>query len=119
MPVLSSYVCDHAVSLRISVNTDFSTADKYLASGKKPIEQLHPVNSSTGAVTVLHTSCTIYLWNVNVHGPCPTPLDRTITVGLHSTITCTAGLDIIAVRFLYHTKSNSMNSSDVHLKSRV
>jgi len=67
MPVLSSYGCDHAVSLRISVNADFSTADKYFASGKKSIEQLHLVNFSTGAVTVLHT-CTIYLRNVNVRG---------------------------------------------------
>ena len=106
MSVLSSYGCDHAVSLRISVTADFSTADKYLASGKKSIEQLHPVNFSTGAVTVLHTSCTIYPWNVNVRGPCPTPLDHTITVRLHSTVT--AGLDTIAVRFLYHTECNSI-----------
>jgi len=37
--VLNSYVCDHAASLRISV---IATALKYLASGKKSIEQMHP-----------------------------------------------------------------------------
>ena len=35
--ILKSYVCDHAASLRISVNADFSTALKCLASGKKPM----------------------------------------------------------------------------------
>jgi len=35
MPVvLSSYVCDHAASPRMSANADFSTALKCLASGK-------------------------------------------------------------------------------------
>jgi len=37
VPILSGYVCDHAtpLSLRISVNADFVTTLKYLASGKK------------------------------------------------------------------------------------
>ena len=35
VPVLSSYVCDHADSPRISANADLSTALKCLASGKK------------------------------------------------------------------------------------
>ena len=39
MPVLSSYVCDHAALPRMSANADFSTPLKCLASD---IEQLHP-----------------------------------------------------------------------------
>ena len=39
MPVLSSYVRDHAALPRMSANADFSTLLKCLASGKKSIEQ--------------------------------------------------------------------------------
>ena len=67
MPVLGSYVCDHAASPRMSVNADFSIALKCLALGKKPIvPQRTLANFSTRAVTILrlpHTSfislCTI------------------------------------------------------------
>ena len=48
MPVLSRYVCDHADSLRISVNADLSTALKCLASYNHS-----PVNVSTRVVTSL------------------------------------------------------------------
>ena len=92
--VLSSYVCDHAASLRISVNADFyfSTSFKCSALGKKSTEQLHPtaslvprpsvteglgtrlphcmmVNFSTRAVTILlllHTAC-ISLYTIPTH----------------------------------------------------
>jgi len=42
VPVLSSYVHDHAALLRMSANADFSTPLKCLASDKKSIEQLCP-----------------------------------------------------------------------------
>ena len=59
MPVLSSYVHDHAVLPTISANADFSTLLKCLASGKKSIEQLRPsVPRQTSALELLlHTSC--------------------------------------------------------------
>ena len=46
MPVLSSYVRDHAALPRMSANADFSTPLKCLASGKS-IEQRAPANFST------------------------------------------------------------------------
>ena len=40
VPVLSTYVCDHAASLRI-LAADYSTTLKCLASSKKSIEQFN------------------------------------------------------------------------------
>jgi len=42
VPVLSSYVRDHAALPRMSANADFSTPLKCLALGKKSVEQLRP-----------------------------------------------------------------------------
>jgi len=42
MPVLTSYVSDHAVSLRISANADFSTTLECLASGESNHTPLCP-----------------------------------------------------------------------------
>ena len=78
MSVLSSYTCDHAVSLTISGAADLSSAFKCLASGKKPIELLHPANFSHSAtsayfsyITVHYTSGMLIL--SHAHGLRPTP----------------------------------------------
>jgi len=67
--VLSSYVCDHAASLRVSVNADISTALKCLASGKRSIVIVPHCPVATRAVTILPLllvyHCALYLWNVN------------------------------------------------------
>jgi len=58
VPVLSSYVGDHAALLRMSANADFSTLLKCLASGRKSIEQLHPsVPRQTSALELLVVHC--------------------------------------------------------------
>jgi len=72
VPVPNSYVRYHAALLRMSANADFSTPLKYLASGKKSIEQLCPSTPwQTLALELflllLHTSCIslcTILWNV-------------------------------------------------------
>ena len=88
MPVLSSYVCDHAALRRMSANADFSTPLKCLASGKKSIEQLRPsVPRQTLALELLVVycfcillayPCALYYGMLilsRAHGACPTPLD--------------------------------------------
>ena len=62
MPVLSSYVGDHAALLRMSANADFSTLLKCLASGKKSIEQLRPsAPRQTSALELLEVYCFLIL----------------------------------------------------------
>ena len=73
--ILSSYVCDHTASPRISANADFSTTLKCLASGKKSIEQLCPSTPRQNSALELLLFCyfrillvyhhALYLWNVN------------------------------------------------------
>jgi len=73
IPVLSSYVRDHAASPRISVNADFSTPLKCLGSGNNSIEQLGPsAPRQTSALELLVFYCfrilleyPCSLWNVN------------------------------------------------------
>jgi len=58
VPVLSSYVGDHAALPRMSANADFSTLLKCLASGKKSIEQLRPsAPRQTSALELLEVYC--------------------------------------------------------------
>jgi len=58
VPVLSSYVGDHAALPRMSTNADFSTLLKCLASGKKSIEQLRPsAPRQTSALELLEVYC--------------------------------------------------------------
>jgi len=58
VPVLSSYVRDHAALPRMSANADFSTLLKCLASGKKSIEQLRPsAPLQTSALELLVVYC--------------------------------------------------------------
>jgi len=86
LPVLSSYVRDHAALLRMSANADFSTLLKCLASGKKTIEQLCPsVPQQTSALELLVAyrlrillvySCALYYGMLilsRAHVACPTP----------------------------------------------
>ena len=57
VPVLRSYVGDHAALPRMSANADFSTLLKCLASGKKSIEQLRPsAPRQTSALELLEVS---------------------------------------------------------------
>ena len=86
MPVLSSYVRDHAALPRMSANADFSTLLKCLASGKKSIEQLRPsAPRQTSALELLVVYCFLILLVYpcplycgmlvlsRVHGACATP----------------------------------------------
>ena len=86
MPVLSSYVRDHAALPRMSANADFSTLLKCLASGKKSIEQLRPsAPRQTSALELLEVycfrillvyPCALYYGMLilsRAHGACPTP----------------------------------------------
>ena len=86
MPVLSSYVRDHAALPRMSANADFSTPLKCLVSGKKSIEQLRPsAPRQTSALELLVFYCfrilLVYpgplyygmLILSRAHGACPTP----------------------------------------------
>ena len=58
VPVLSSYVRDHAALLKTSATADFSTPLKCLASGKKSIEQLCPsAPRQTSALELLVVYC--------------------------------------------------------------
>ena len=69
VPLLSSYICDHAALPRMSANADFSYHQIEVNRATAP--QRTPANFSTGAVTSLlppHTSCIslcTILWNVN------------------------------------------------------
>ena len=87
MPVLSSYVGDHAALPRMSANADFSTLLKCLASGKKSTEQLRPsAPQQTSALELLEVYCfrilLVYLCALyygmsilsRALGACPTPL---------------------------------------------
>ena len=59
MPLLSSYLCDHAASLRIS---DLSTMFKcFLASGKKSIEQLFPIDPQQTSVPVCYSAYFLHI----------------------------------------------------------
>ena len=86
VPVLSSYVRDHAALPRMSANADFSTLLKCLASGKKSIEQLRPSaprQTSARELLVVYCfrillvyPCTLYhgmLILSRALGACPTP----------------------------------------------
>jgi len=84
IPVQSSYVCDHAASLRISVNADLSTALNCLAWDRKSIEQLRPTApsklqhysfdySATSAYITVHYTYGMLILPC-VSRPCPTPL---------------------------------------------
>ena len=86
MPVLSSYVGDHAALPRMSANADFSTLLKCLASGKKSIEQLRPSaprQTSALELLVVHCfrilrvyPCALYYGMLilsHALGACPTP----------------------------------------------
>ena len=86
VPVLSSYVRDHAALPRMSANADFSTQLKCLASGKKSIEQLRPsAPRQTSALELLVVycfrillvyPCALYYGMLilsRVRGACPTP----------------------------------------------
>jgi len=86
VPVLSSYVHDHAALPRISVNADFSTPLRHLASGKKLVEQLCPSTPwKTSALELLVFyyfrrllvyPCALYFGMLilsHAHGACPTP----------------------------------------------
>ena len=64
MPVLSSYVGDHAALPRMSENADFSTLLKCLASGKKS-EQLRP-SGQTSALELL----VVYWFRILLVYPC-------------------------------------------------
>ena len=90
VPVLSSYVHDHAALPRMSANADFSTLLKCLASGKKSIEQLRPsAPRQTSALELLEVycfrillvyPCALYYGMLilsRAHGACPTPPGRT------------------------------------------
>ena len=85
MPVLSSYVRDHAALPRMSANADFSTLLKCLASGKKSIEQPRPsAPRQTSALELLEVyrfrillvyPCALYYGMLilsRAHGACPT-----------------------------------------------
>ena len=87
VPVLSSYVCDHAALPRMSANADFSTPLQCLVSGKKSTEQLRPsAPPQTSALELLVFycfrillvyPCPLYYGMLIlscVHGACPTPL---------------------------------------------
>jgi len=88
MPVLSSYVRDHAALPRILANADFSTPLKCLASGKKSIEQLRPsapLQTSALELLVFYYCfrillvypCALYYGMLilsHAHGAYPTPL---------------------------------------------
>jgi len=89
VPVLSSYVGDHAALPRMSANADFSTLLKCLVSGKKSIEQLRPsVPQQTSALELLVFyrfrillvyPCALYyrmLILSRAHGACPTLSDN-------------------------------------------
>ena len=93
MPVLSSYVRDHAALPRMSANADFSTLLKCLASGKKSIEQLRPsAPRQTLALELLEVycfrillvyPCALYYGMLilsRAHGACPTPPDNSLIV---------------------------------------
>ena len=67
MPVLSSYVRDHAALLRMSANADFSTPLKCLASGKKSVEQLRP---STPPQTSALELLVVYCFHILLVYPC-------------------------------------------------
>ena len=66
MPVLSSYVRDHAALPRMSANEDFSTLLKCLASGKKSIEQLRPSAPRQTSALELSTASAYFLY-IPVH----------------------------------------------------
>ena len=79
MPVLSSYVRDHAALPRISVNADFSTPLKCLVYS---IEQLRPSANALELLVVycfrilLVYHCPLYYGMLILspaHGACPTP----------------------------------------------
>jgi len=87
MPVVSSYVRDHAALPRMSANAEFSTPLKCLESGKKSIEQLHPSTPwQTSALEMLVVycfrillvyPCALYYGMLILSralGACPTPL---------------------------------------------
>ena len=57
MPLVSGYVCDHTASLRIS---DLSTTLKCLASSKKSIEQLIPIDPSKPQYIYIYIYIYIY-----------------------------------------------------------
>ena len=97
MPVLSSYVCDHATLPRMSANADLPTTLKCLASGKKSIERSIPIDPrQTSAIELflvcyLHVllayHCILYFGVLiipRVHGPCPPPAPRFISLLLVS-----------------------------------
>ena len=68
VPVLSTYVRDHAALPRMSANADFSTPLKCLASGKKSIEQLRPsAPRQTSALELL----VVYCFRILLVHPCP------------------------------------------------
>ena len=86
MPVLSSYVGDHAALPRMSANADFSTLLMCVASGKKSIEQLRPsAPRQTSALELLEAysfrillvyRCALYYGMLILSralGACPTP----------------------------------------------
>ena len=86
MPVLSSYVRDHAALPRMSANAEFSTPLKCLPSGKKSIEQLLPsAPRQTSALELLVVycfrillvyPCALYYGMLilsRAHGACPNP----------------------------------------------
>ena len=65
---VGSYVHDHAALPRMSANADFSTPLKYLASGKKSIEQLRPSALwQTAALELL----VFYCFRTLLVYPCP------------------------------------------------
>ena len=58
VPIVSSYVCDHAALPRMSANADFYIPLKCLASGKKSVEQQRPcVPQQTSALELLVFYC--------------------------------------------------------------
>ena len=72
MPVLSRYGCNHAASLRMSLNADVSIPLKCLALDKKSIKQLCPCVPRRISALELLLFCYFhillvyhYLWNVN------------------------------------------------------
>ena len=86
MPVLSSYVGDHAALPRMSANVDFPTLLKSLASGKKSIEQLRPsapLQTSALELLVVRCFCILLVYPCALYygmlilsrvlGACPTP----------------------------------------------
>ena len=109
VPVLCSYVGDHAALPRMSANADFSILLKCLASGKKSIEQLRPsAPQQTSALELLVVYCfrillvylcTLYYGMLSCAlGACRTPLCRDcvtlnslVCVYRNETTLCTLG----------------------------